>query len=121
MERFFLNSPWTCFAHGTVEYDPFDSFDTRITSDLGIGHKLIDTDATFFIVRTGAGVSREIGGSDNSFTPEAVLGADFEHRFGKRYRLVAAVEYIPAFTDFGQYRVNSHAAWQFSDRRRDSI
>lgn len=113
LERFFLGSPWTCFVHGTGEYDQFAAFDTRLASDVGIGRKLIENDTTFLIFRFGVGVERSFGSPNDRVIPEAVFGADFEHRLTTRHRLVAAIEYMPDMLQFSQYRIYSHAAWEY--------
>ena len=113
LEHFFLASPWTCYVHGTFEYDPFAAYKSRLMTDAGLGYRFVETDRTSLIVRSGVGVAREIGGPNNEFTPEAVFGMDFQHRIGIRHRLVGIVEYIPEITDFAHYRINSQAAWEY--------
>jgi putative salt-induced outer membrane protein YdiY len=113
LEHYFLGSPWTCYVHGTVEYDEFAAYDTRITTDTGVGYRFLDTETTFLIARCGAGVSREFGGPNDDFTPEGVFGLDFQHRIGIRHRLVVSAEYRPDITAFSHYRINSQAGWEF--------
>jgi putative salt-induced outer membrane protein YdiY len=113
LEHFFPASPWTCYVHGTFEYDPFAAYNSRVMTDAGVGYRFFETDKTSLIVRCGAGVAREFGGPNNEFTPEAVFGLDFQHRLGIRHRLVGIIEYIPEITDFGHYRINTQAAWEY--------
>ena len=113
LERFFLGLPWTIFIHGTFEYDQFAGFNRRLSSDAGVGRKLIESDDTFFIARCGLGATRSFGSPDDRVTPEGVLGLDFQHKIGKRHLFTASGEYLPDLTNFGHYRVNSHADWTF--------
>jgi putative salt-induced outer membrane protein YdiY len=111
-EHFFKDSPWTWFVHGTVEYDEFQAFDLRVALDTGLGYQFIDTDMTNLIGRFGGGTSREIGGPDDEFLPEAVFGLDFEHKINKRHKLTLTLEYRPDVTDCADYRLNSKAGWE---------
>lgn len=111
-EHLFKDSPWTSFVHGTVEYDEFQAFDLRVALDTGLGYRLISTDMTSLTGRAGGGTSREIGGPDDEFIPEAVFGLDFEHKINKRHKLTLTVEYRPDVTDFADYRLNSKAGWE---------
>jgi putative salt-induced outer membrane protein YdiY len=111
-EWLFEDSPWTWFAHGTVDYDEFQAFDTRVTADTGLGYQIIDAEQTSLLGRFGGGWSREIGGPDDDYVPEAVFGMDFEHKIGKRHKLAATVDYTPDVTDMADFRLNSKASWE---------
>ena len=111
-EWLFADSPWTVYIHGTAEYDEFKAFDVRLSLDSGLGYRFIQSEATSLIGRFGPGVSHEIGGPDDDFVPEAVLGMEFEHRLSERQKLCASAEYLPALTDIDDYRFNSKMAWE---------
>jgi putative salt-induced outer membrane protein YdiY len=111
-ERFFHESPWTCFVHGTVDYDEFKAFDVRVTVDLGLGYHLIRTESTSLVARVGGGVSHEIGSSDEDYVPEAVFGLDFERQLNKRQKLTFSAEHTPDVTDFGDFRLTARAGWE---------
>ena len=111
-ERLFPESPWTCFVHGTVDYDEFKAFDLRVTADLGLGYQLIKTKTTTLVARAGGGFSHEIGGTDESWVPEAVFGLDFEHQLSQRQKLTFSTEYTPDVTDIGDFRLTSRAGWE---------
>jgi putative salt-induced outer membrane protein YdiY len=111
-ERLLRDSPWSCYVHGTVEYDEFRAFDVRVTADAGLGYDFVRTERTRLVGRSGAGFSREIGGPVDKFVPEAVFGMDFQHRLRAGSRIKAAVEYTPDMTNFGAYRVRSEASWE---------
>jgi putative salt-induced outer membrane protein YdiY len=110
-EWLFKESPWTWFAHGSAEYDEFKAFDLRVSLDTGLGYQFLKTERTSFLGRMGGGWSREFGGPDDRYVPEAVLGADFAHRFSPRQKFTASVDYTPDVTDFADWRLNTKAAW----------
>jgi putative salt-induced outer membrane protein YdiY len=111
-EWLFKDSPWTWFAHGTVDYDEFKAFDVRVSIDTGLGYQFIDTEATSLVGRCGGGWSREIGGPDDRYVPESVFGLDFERQLNKRQKLTATVDYTPDVTDFRDFRLKVKAAWE---------
>ncbi len=111
-EWLFGKSPWTCFLHGTLDYDEFKAFDIRVTMDAGLGYKLISTDTTTFAGRVGSGFSREIGGPDDTYVPEAVFGLEFEHCINKRHKLTASSEYTPDMTAMNDFRLKTRAGWE---------
>jgi putative salt-induced outer membrane protein YdiY len=111
-ERLFHESPWTCFVHGTVDYDEFKKLDTRVAADLGLGYELIETDSTSLVAQLGGGFSHEIGSPNEHYVPEAVFGLDFEHQLTRRQQLACAVQYTPDVTDFGEFRLTARAGWE---------
>jgi putative salt-induced outer membrane protein YdiY len=111
-EWLFADSPWTWFAHGTVDYDEFKAFDVRVSIDAGLGYQFIDTEVTTLVGRCGGGWSREIGGPDDEYVPEAVFGMDFERQLTERQKLTATVDYTPDVTDFRDFRLKTKAAWE---------
>jgi putative salt-induced outer membrane protein YdiY len=111
-ERHFPYSRWIYFAHGSVEYDEFQAFDSRVTSGLGVGYALVKLEMAKLVARCGGGVAREFGVPEVEYVPEAVFGADFEWKRGKRHKLTAMAEYTPDITAFGEYRFRTQAAWE---------
>lgn len=112
LDRNLGESPWTLFASGTAEYDEFKAFDLRLAAHAGVGYKLIKTEATTLIGRLGSGVSHEIGGPDESYVPEALLGLDFEHQITAKQKLVIKSEYLPEWGEFENYRLVTDASWE---------
>jgi putative salt-induced outer membrane protein YdiY len=106
------DTPWHYFAHGTTEYDQFTAFGIRLTGDTGLGYQYIDTGITQFKWRVGVGFSQELDSPDESFTPEGVVGASFEHRLTRRQKLIASSDFYPDLGDIQDYRVRSNAAWE---------
>lgn len=108
----FGESPWTVFAATTLEYDEFKAFDVRTAVNAGIGYRFIKIEATKLIGRFGSGFSREIGGPDDSYVPEAVFGLEFEHQLTKRQKLIAKSDFFPDWSDFVNYRIETTVGWE---------
>ncbi len=49
----------------------------------------------------------------NYYTPEMIVGVDYERRVSYRQKLVATVDYMPNETDFTEFRLYSLAGWEF--------
>lgn len=57
-------------------------------------------------------MSHEIGGPDESYVPEALLGLDFEHQITAKQKLVIKSEYLPEWGEFENYRLVTDASWE---------
>ncbi|MCA9262546.1 MAG: DUF481 domain-containing protein, partial [Planctomycetales bacterium] len=108
----FANTRWSAFTRTSLEYDQFKSFDLRVALNGGLAYQLIDTEFTKLKNRFGAGASKEFGGPDDSWKPEAVFGFDFSHQFSARHKAEATVDYYPSWSDFSDYRIVTDASWQ---------
>jgi hypothetical protein len=110
-ERLIEDSSWSVFFHETIEYDQFQPFDVRDTSDTGVGYRMIKNELTTLIGRLGGGFSHEFGGPENGWViPEAVFGLQLEKKIGKSQKFVGSMEYAPDVADFNRYRLRSQAA-----------
>lgn len=107
------NTPWNKFAHGLLEYDKFRAFRTRISGDTGYGYEFINTDPRLLIGRFGLSTSREVGGPDDRFKPELLLGCEYKRAFSNNSKLTFMSTYYPNVTDFNDFRLNSQAACEF--------
>lgn len=108
----FNNPRWTWFTKLGLEYDEFKDFDIRLFMNTGLGYYFIKNDITELKGRFGAGASREFGGLDEDWIPEAVYGADFEHQLTARQKIGAVFDYYPSWEDFGNYRMITDAYWE---------
>ncbi len=106
------NPRWTWFSKLGLEYDEFKNFDLRLSLNTGLGYLLLDTDKTQFRPRFGAGASREFGGADEEWHPEAVFGFDFSHQISSRQEFKATVDYYPRWDDFSDYRLLTDVSWE---------
>jgi putative salt-induced outer membrane protein YdiY len=111
-EWLFDESPWTWFVHGAVDYDEFQAFDVRVSLDSGVGYQFLKTERTSLLGRAGGGWSREVGGPDDQYVPEAVFGADFKRQLSKRQKFTANIDYTPDVSDPIDFRLNTKANWE---------
>ncbi len=107
------DSRWIVFAQGGVEFDDFQDWDLRLTAYAGVGYKVIKQDNMTLVLRAGAGIAKEIGGSRNEVIPEGLLGADYEWKIDDRQKFTANVDFYPRLDEFGDYRVVAKAAYEF--------
>jgi len=108
-----LPSPrWSFFNKLQLVYDEFKNFDTRLVLNAGLGYLFVDTEITQLKGRFGAGASREFGGIDDDWVPEALFGLDFSRQLTKRQKCEMTVDYFPSWEDFGDYRLVTDASWQ---------
>jgi hypothetical protein len=103
---------WSLFHITRLEYDEFKAFDLRLAINGGLGYDFIRSDTRKLTGRFGAGTSREIGGLNEEWVPEAVLGADYEHKLSKRQKLSVTSDYYPSWEDFNDYRLVTQASWE---------
>lgn len=112
-ERFLGDSPWTFFVKNGLEFDKFKAFDYRYYLNSGLAYHFIKTDDLSLTGRFGAGASREFGGPDDRWVPEALFGGDYEHQVNERNKLIAKVDYFPEWSNFSNFRLVSDLAWEY--------
>ncbi len=105
-------SRWRVFGEGSLEFDDFQDWDYRVAAAGGMGYEFIDNEKTTLLGRVGLGLSREIGGEDNSIRPEGLLGADFSHQLTERQKLTADATLYPDLSETGEFRFVGNAAWE---------
>jgi len=111
-EILFGKSPWTLFASSQLEYDQFRDVEFRLGIYGGVGYTIFNDDVTTMKARVGAGAARQIGGPQDRWVPEGLLGWECTHKFTDRQRFIAAVDVYPSLAYFGQYRVRARAAYE---------
>jgi hypothetical protein len=111
-EVLFADSPWGLFLAGQVEYDEFRAYDFRVASHTGVAYGFFRTSWLSLRGRLGAGASREVGGPNDRWVPEGLLGMDGYMELTSRQRLVGSVDYYPDLGHFGEYRVRARAAYE---------
>jgi len=110
-EWLFKKTPWNYYVHGTFEYDEFRAFDVRLAADTGLGYEAWKNDVTSLRLRSGGGVSQELGGPSDDLVPEFTMGSNFDRKISKFQKLSATIDYFPNVTDWGDYRLNSKIDW----------
>ncbi len=108
----FADSPWRVTLGGTYEYDEFQDWDQRFSIGPGVGYQAIENDRTNLLLRAGLVATKEIGGSDTAWTPEADLGFDLDHKLTERQKLVVVFDLYPSLKNSGEFRLLSDIAWQ---------
>ncbi|MEL6739753.1 MAG: DUF481 domain-containing protein [Planctomycetota bacterium] len=103
-----LEGPWRLFAQARYEFDDQQDWDHRISGSAGVGYEFINNDKTTLVGRAGLGGSQTIGGSEESFRPEGVLGIDLTHEVNDSMSLAAGSTYFPSLDPFGEFRLNSY-------------
>lgn len=112
-ERLFGDaSPWSLFVRNILEYDEFRAFDVRQAVNTGVAYRFLRTERIKLKGRFGAGASREYGGPNNEWSPEAVFGADYEHQLTKKQKLALTVDYFPEWTNFSDFRLLTVFSWE---------
>ncbi len=112
-ERFLGKSKYSLFVKNGLEYDEFKAFDLRFFINTGLGYNFYNTDDIKLTSRFGAGTSREFGGPDDRWVPEALFGADYEHQITKRNKVIAKVDYYPEWTNFSNFRLITDVSWEY--------
>ena len=103
---------WTAFTRSQIQFNEFQPWDLRLVLNGGLGYSIVDTKPSKLKLRFGAGASRDFGGGNEEWTPEALFGMDAQQRVSDRHKFVAKMDYYPAWDNFSDYRLVSDASWQ---------
>lgn len=103
---------WSLYVLNQTQYDEFQAYDLRVALNSGVGYQFIDNEVFDLGGKFGAGASREFGGPDDTWAPEALFGLNGEYLISQTQRLTAKVDYFPEWEDFGQYRIIADAGWE---------
>lgn len=112
-ERNIGQSRWSTFIKNGLEWDEFKAFDLRYFINSGLSYNIYNTKDLKLAARFGAGASREFGGPDDRWVPEALFGGTYEHQVNARNKLIAKIDYFPEWTNFENYRLISDVAWEY--------
>jgi putative salt-induced outer membrane protein YdiY len=105
-------SPWTLYTTGNLFYDQFQAFDLQTSANTGFGYRFIHKPELEFLSRLGGGVSREIGGPDDRWVPESLVGMEYLQRLSPLQKLTAKVDYYPEWDQVGEFRLLADIAWE---------
>jgi putative salt-induced outer membrane protein YdiY len=112
LDRILADSPWTLFVLENLIYDEFQAFDLQLSLNTGVGYQWIKSPTTDLLTRVGAGATREFGGAEDDWQPQALVGLDLAYQLSAMQRITAKVDYFPEWEDFRNYRVVSDLGWQ---------
>ena len=100
----FPEKPHFYFAQGKYEYDDFRSWLHRVSGHGGIGYQFHKSEKWDLLGRLGAGGAYEFG-DINEFTPEALLGLEYNLNLTDNQKLSAYTTFYPALDPFfGEFR-----------------
>jgi putative salt-induced outer membrane protein YdiY len=105
-------SPWTLYGTGNLFYDEFQAFDVQASANTGVGYRFVHDPARSMIGRLGGGASREVGGPDDRWVPESLVGFECSHQLFATQKLYAKFDYYPEFEQLGEYRLIADAGWE---------
>jgi len=112
-DRVFIEgSPWSVYSKSRLLFDEFRPFDRRWSTNGGIGYKWLDNEAGLFRTRFGTGVSREFGGLNKRWVPEAAFGLDWKRQLGAFQKINASIDYFPDWDNFDDFRMVSDIGWE---------
>lgn len=104
-------SKWSWFVKNTYQFDEFRPFDLRIAVNSGVGYKFLDSEIQSLKGRFGAGTSKEFGGTNGQWIPEALFGLDYRRQLSKKQHLESTVDYFPSWEDYADFRVVTDLSW----------
>jgi putative salt-induced outer membrane protein YdiY len=105
-------SPWTLYGTGNLFYDEFQAFDLQTSANTGVGYRFVHEPGLDFIARFGGGVSREIGGPDDRWVPESLLGFEYAQQLSPTQKFYGKLDYYPEWEEIGEYRLVADTGWE---------
>jgi Protein of unknown function, DUF481 len=105
-------SPWTLYGTGNLFYDEFQAFDAQVSANSGVGYRFVYDPKVNLIGRFGAGSSREIGGPDDRWVPESLVGFEYSQRLSVTQKFYSKLDYFPEWDQFGEFRVVADIGWE---------
>ncbi len=106
------DSPWRYFAQGRAEYDEFQDWDMRLTGFGGVGYEFWKDERSELVGRAGIGGSQLLGGTNEGFTLEALLGLDYKLEVNDDQRFKTGIELYPSLEDAGEFRARGYAEYE---------
>jgi putative salt-induced outer membrane protein YdiY len=111
-DRLLGDTLWSAFGKFGLEYDEFKAFDARVNLNSGLGYYWLRNDTSNLVTRFGAGASREIGGPEDEWVPEAMFGYETSHQLTERQKIKGKIEYFPEWSNFDNFRLVSDVSWE---------
>jgi putative salt-induced outer membrane protein YdiY len=105
-------SPWTLYGTGNLFYDEFQAFDLQTSANTGVGYRFVHEPGLDFIARMGGGVSREIGGPDDRWVPESLVGFEYAQQLNSTQKFYGKLDYYPEWEEIGEYRLVADTGWE---------
>ncbi len=106
------SSPWTLYGTGNVFYDEFQAFDLQTNANSGIGYRFVHDPDLLLMTRFGMGASREIGGPDDRWVPESLLGFEYNQQVNATQKFYGKLDYFPEWDQVGEFRLVADVGWE---------
>jgi hypothetical protein len=106
------HSPWTLYGTGNLFYDEFQAFDLQLSANTGVGYRFVHEPGLDLIGRFGAGTSREVGGPDDRWVPESLVGVEYSQQLSATQKFYGKIDYYPEWEEFGEYRLVADTGWE---------
>lgn len=106
-------SPWSYWVSGGLQYDQFRAFDLLLFAHTGLGYQCWKNEVSQLKTRFGFGGSQPVGGPDEEFQPEMLLGLDYEHKFHDRAKFVFSGTAYPDMAQWGEWRATVQTYLEF--------
>ena len=117
----FQDSPWSLFGLTQIFYDEFQAFDLNVNVNGGLGYKISRWEHIQLGTSIGAGASREFGGPEDDWVPEAQFGVNYEQQVYEAHKIYAKFDYFPEFENFGDFRVLSDIGMELELSRPSNL
>lgn len=105
-------SPWTLYGTANVFYDEFQAFDVQVSANTGIGYRFVHKPGLDLIGRFGGGTSREVGGPDDRWVPESLVGLEYSQQLATNQKFYGKLDYYPEWEEMGEYRLVADTGWE---------
>jgi Protein of unknown function, DUF481 len=104
--------PWTLYGTGNLFYDEFQAFDIQASANTGVGYRFVNEPGLDLIGRFGGGASREVGGPDDRWVPESLIGFEYSQQLSASQKFYGKLDYYPEWEDIGEYRLVADTGWE---------
>lgn len=99
------------FTGVSFERNPFAGFNRRTNEQLGVNWKAVQAPQDSLAIDAGGVLTQQAGVNDTTENFSAArVAADYEHTFSKAAYFQQLVEYLPALTTSGAYRLNTQSS-----------
>jgi putative salt-induced outer membrane protein YdiY len=105
-------SPWTLYGTLNLFYDEFQAFDLQTSGNTGVGYRFVHEPGLEMLARVGAGTSREIGGPDDRWVPESLVGFEYSQQLSATQKFYGKLDYYPEWEEIGEYRMVADTGWE---------
>lgn len=92
------------FANGRYDIDDQQAWDHRLSAFGGVGYQIVKEEDWDVRGRAGIGGNQEIGGAEEGFTLEALLGIEVDHQIADNQSIAFTNTLYPSLEEVGDFR-----------------